>query len=616
MLENILPALNNPKTINRTLFAFSLLIVAYYLSPLVLTGEDLIIRIHDNLDSAHAKYVVLANSGAMFADSMELIPNILHGLPRLSFGSEFFVLPWLYVLFEPFSAYTVNEAMMHIIAYFGMVVLLKRYFIAEDDYKSSLLVHISALMFALLPFWPPGGLSVAGQPLALYAFLNIRQKRDTFYDWLILALIPFYSSFVLAFVFFLSILFFMFVFDSLNTGKLNYKFLLAIILMTTIYLIIENRLISLMLFDPDYISHRSAFRMHLKDFMASYKFMHLNFLDGHIQTENMQFLVVIYIVLIGLILAQLKQEFSTPTSILFSVIAITVYTAGIYHSLMVSKYAMVVLIGISLLFLYLRKNSLFNILFFFLLLSSLLFALRENQIMLYIYDLIPPVKTFNFGRFYFLQSLVWYLLTALSMFYVIKYIKYSIPLLIIVFFIQLNHLFIHRSFTYSYTGTHVSYREFYSENQFREIKKYLDGLSGENYFIATLGLAPSILQLNGFQTVGGYVSNYPLERKLEFQEAMIRELDKNVNIKNYFIDWGNDCRLYSVEIGPTLSLARSGTINQLDINMTAVRSMGAKFLLTQYNIENAESIGLTLLNISRAENYYWTVYIYVINPSR
>ncbi len=41
-----------------------------------------------------------------------------------------------------------------------------------------------SLAFALLSFWPFGGLSVAGMPLTLYAFLNIRDGNLQYWNWL------------------------------------------------------------------------------------------------------------------------------------------------------------------------------------------------------------------------------------------------------------------------------------------------------------------------------------------------------------------------------------------------------------------------------------------------
>ena len=179
-------------------------IILLYLSPLYILGQDAHVLILDNVDGAVASLKVLATAARSSAACILPFPQVMNGLPRNTFGTEFNLQVLLYWALPTFTAYVTNLTLMHLIAFLGMLLLLKRY-VLSDKKHAALAVGV-ALTFALLPFWPYGGLSVAGQPLVLYAFLNIRAATTTKWDWLILALVPFYSSLIFSFAFFLFVM--------------------------------------------------------------------------------------------------------------------------------------------------------------------------------------------------------------------------------------------------------------------------------------------------------------------------------------------------------------------------------------------------------------------------
>lgn len=175
---------------NRIYIILALVIIALYLSPLYILGENAHVLILDNVDGAVPTLKVLAHSGQIFGGMDSTVPQVMNGLPRNLMGTEFNLQVFLYWALPAFAAYVTNLTLMHLIAFLGMLLLLRRYVLPENRYYG-LAVGV-ALTFALLPFWPYGGLSIAGQPLVLYAFLNIRARRDNKWDWFILTLVPFY----------------------------------------------------------------------------------------------------------------------------------------------------------------------------------------------------------------------------------------------------------------------------------------------------------------------------------------------------------------------------------------------------------------------------------------
>ncbi|UQX56764.1 DUF6044 family protein [Cytobacillus pseudoceanisediminis] len=158
-------------------------------------------RVHDNLDSNLAWYKVLAESGQLRGPIDAVIPQVMNGnLSRNAFGSEFTLIVWLYALFPPMIAYALSQTITRVFAFIGMYLLLKKHFLKEEKWAP--ITIGTALAFAFTPFWPSGMLSTLGMPLALWAFLNIRQGERSWKNVLVLTLLPFYASIVLGFFFF------------------------------------------------------------------------------------------------------------------------------------------------------------------------------------------------------------------------------------------------------------------------------------------------------------------------------------------------------------------------------------------------------------------------------
>src|SRR5690625_1330157 len=155
----------------RNLFIIACLVIIGYLLPYYILGEDTHIRVHDNLDSNIVWYELLSASGMIFSSPDATLPHIINGRPRSALHSASDGVVWLYVLFEPLTAYTINQTIMRFVAFLGMFLLLKHHVIKHDHKR--IITIVVALGFALLPFWPSGALLIAGLPLAFHIFLVI-----------------------------------------------------------------------------------------------------------------------------------------------------------------------------------------------------------------------------------------------------------------------------------------------------------------------------------------------------------------------------------------------------------------------------------------------------------
>ncbi|MFC7391963.1 DUF6044 family protein [Scopulibacillus cellulosilyticus] len=547
------------------LIIIGIMLLLLYLSPYVILGEDAHVRVHDNLDSNVAWYKVLADSGKLFGGVHEKIPSIMNGLSRNSLEPDLNILVLLYFFFEPFTAYVINEFMMRFLAFFGMYFLLKRHFIKENQFL--IIVAGTALAFAILPFWPSGGGSIAGLPLALYAFLNIRNRQGSKVDWLIIILLPFYSSFVLSFAFFIACMGLLWIVDWIRTKRVHYSFFAAIVIMTIVYLFVNYRIIYEMFFSPVFISHREAFN---------------------------------------------RGNWSAVISL---AIAIWVFIFGQTHVIRLTQYVVLPVIIVAFIAAYRKKYDVrvLRNLFLLNMLFSIIYGLYAWGGLKYIKEKWSIFETFNFGRFHFLEPPVWYICFALALVIIWKAIKrFGKPIALTLLCAQIIILFLFNDeIKYRYYH-YPSYAEFYSKPLFQDIKGYI-GKDPADYRVVSLGIHPSIAQYNGFYTLDGYVVSYPLAYKKNFREIIAPELEKNNSIRRYFDNWGSRAYIFTAELGKHYMYdGGRKKIHHLELNTEALKRMGGDYILSAVKILNAEEDGLTFLKTFQNRASPWKIYLYKV----
>src|SRR4030042_3347959 len=158
-----------------SLLLFGSLLFLYFL-PLVINGQDSYITIRDNLDGELVLRVVLSRNNSVSVESgIEVVPQIMGGVPRSSMTSDLNIIMFLFRILNPFQAYLLNFILVHTIAFIGMYLFINSYLLFDQDPppNSNILSLAVSFTFAILPFYTMHGLSVAGLPLLLFAFLNI-----------------------------------------------------------------------------------------------------------------------------------------------------------------------------------------------------------------------------------------------------------------------------------------------------------------------------------------------------------------------------------------------------------------------------------------------------------
>ena len=567
------------KYINPYFFAGFTLVLLYCI-PFFILGEDAYVKLHDNLDSEVVWRVILSKTGVMFSSSAT-IPEIMNGIPRHCLPGGYNVGMILYVFFPPFIAYAVNETIIRLVAFIGMYLLLARHFNGTDG--KFLATFASSVCFAILPIYSVYGLTIAGQPLLLYAFLNISAYRYKIHDFIIITLFPYYSLLVLSGVFIIAAMLIMFAWKSIRERKLNTVFLAAIILLGFNYMIAEHNLIFNMFFNTTYSSHR---------------------------------------------LALILTESGVNTAQAFETTFITLWK-GKYHAASIHRLILILTIVFMIFTLlykrYEQKNNrdiaILVRLFIFCVLISFFSGFYNWSFISPLINRFQILKTFQFDRFYFLMPVMWYMIFFLIMKNLAE-ARYSRIIIVILFLFQTGIITSYNeeirgnvsllacrltgiaNTSPAIRGTKpnnvCSFKNWYCPEQYEKIAEFI-GSPRYEYRVVSVGIDPMAAVYNGFYALDSYQNNYPLQYKEQFRRIIAAELDKNLKNKKYFDEWGNRCYIVPAWNGDP--------VYNLDLNTDELSKMGGKYILSDKKIFNRNN-NLTLMHIFEGGPNMKQIYLY------
>lgn len=544
----------------------ALLIIAVWTAPYFILGEQAHMRILDNLDSNLAWYKVLNDSGQLFGSIHAMIPQIINGhLSRNAYYSEYYGIIELFHFFSPVVAYGLNQMISRLIAFLGMYLLLKRYVIQEE--QAGLIRVGAALTFALTPFWANGMASTLGMPLALWAFLNIRARRQTFISIATLTLLPFYSTFMLGFFFFLSAMGVFWLIEVIKTKQPQLRLFFSIAYMTLVYLAIEYReLLSLILSKEK--TNRSEFFESKNNLAQTFRLIFKNYIVGHNQDQTLYEFVILPTALLALVIVILQKRW--------------------------------------------RQEKLFIGLHLTNFLLSVWYAFWWYQGWVPLKEKISILNTFNFSRYHYLRPMIIYILFAVSLqiLWRLKNKRWRIATAALV---ALQLAVLVPSNEQIHYRNSPSFGQFYSVSQFNAIKKFI-GKPLEDYRVVSVGLHPAIAQYNGMYTLDTYNNFYPLSYKHQFRKIIAPELDKSKTLKSYFDDWGGRCYVFVSELGENYLFSKNSTkvIHNLELNTQALKQMGGEYVLSSVPIKNATANNLQFEKAFASKESYWKIYLYKV----
>lgn len=520
----------------------ALFILGIYLSPNIFFQNNAHFLIHDNLDSNVVWYKNLIESGTLFDSNQSTVPNSLGGLPRGCYPSEFNVIILLFWIFTPLMAYNINIIILHVVAFFSMYVFSKAFIFKNKHHWAVVLVSLS---FALSPFWPSGGISVASQPLLLYAFLTILNKNYQFKNWLIIILVPFYSTLAFLNLFFIPVLFALFLVYSFYKKEINGWFLIALFLFVVFSVIAEYRLFTMQFFEH-FQNHRSLLsHTNLLNLNGIIGVSILLFLKSHYHFFVPQLPFVFIATIIAFIICDRKQRL-----LILSLLAVGF-------------------------------------------LSALLFVLPNWN---YLTQLFANNKLFNSItlRFYGLFPLTWFILFAYSIRFMLdKHVRFQFlvgPLFFILIISQFLNFsskdyygseYIENSFYSTYINPQSeisnSFQNYYQTDFFKIVKKKLPP---GDFYVACLGLKPEIAQYNGYKTIDGYFYYYPMKHKIDMMQVSEREM-KKMGIDN--ID--NHCDVFCKELSE-----HKTEIKNLDLNFDKMKELDTKYMFSSVKVLSSQLV--------------------------
>ena len=586
----------------------STFILLFYLYPLI-DLEHLYVLEFDNLDSNIVWNKILAESGKIFASNHEIIPNMMSGLPRSSYGSEFDIMLWLYYLFSPPVAYAINEATIHIVAFLSALIFLKRYMILDSSPNSTMIIYISSLYFALLPFWSGAGLTIAILPLVTYSLLNIRLDRDSRWDWILLVLLPLYSSFILFFVFYIIMAGIWFLYDSIKNLKINIKLLLALLLMGTLFLLSQYRVLIAMFFDSGFVSHRTEFNIFFQDSaLEAYRKAQTFLLSGHPDhLRGTQMPYIIPIILISMILSLKKKEYNEHESVGIWLLIIASFIINFWTYAMTQLYTIPIAIIFTLLiYLFSDRYKIFILLF---LLQFIL--LSFNYIEFYnsfnpLADAIPILKALNISRTSFLQPLIWLILLTFSLNTINSKLRYATPFIVLFLSLQIWNSIELRFFKNKQTYKYTTFNNYYAPKLFEKVKDVIPEKI-EDIRVVSLGIDPAVSLYNGFYTIDGYSTNYPIDYKYKFK-PIIEGYSKN----NILEIWGS--KVYITSIGSSLYFyAKDKMIQKPLFATTALCKLDTKYIISSYKLNITRIHNLTYMKSFYGNKNSWDITLYRLN---
>jgi len=595
---------------NRLWVAISVILLSWYLSPLF--HITFYVPTFDNLDSNVVWFKILAHSGMIFAPNDAIVPNMMNGLPRLSYGSEFNLILWLYYFFPAKTAYIINEVLIHLIAFASMFIFLKSYIVPLRRYYGLVPVFVGSLYFALLPFWSGAGASIPLLPLVTYVLLNIKTRRDRWWDWGLLVLLPLYSSLIFLYMFYIALGGLYLLYDALRHKRLDFRLFGALFLMGTMFLLSEYRLVYAMFFDPGFVSHRTEFDIFFQENLwESYRLSLVNFLQGHVpHAQSFQQAFALPLALTALVLALIKRRFSSLESLIVWAVIWGSFYANFWDKILIHKFT---LPGIALfcLFVILKKpkERLLPLLLLMLMALSFVAAGFEYRGFHAIVEIFPIFKALNMIRMIFIEPFVYIVVLVLSIMIFLRKLKYALPMIWIGLLLYFSYSFKHSFYQTTLKEGYSSFESYYAPDTFKklltELKRVDKEFDPKRTRFVSFGMEPAVSLYNGLYTIDGYSTNYPLAYKYAFKEVFA----PFKKMRLYDV-WGS--KVYIASILTDKKYYQKGlTITRLRFDTKALCRLRTDYILSPYRFDdpNYKQSVRKIIEIQGKEDS-WDLYLY------
>lgn len=569
---------------------YLMLFIFLYCLPYLILGNNFIPRMNDTLNGPIPYYSFLAKNNLLF-DYSKSIDQIMNGLPRSSFPSGLNVTMLFFLIFNPAWAYILNFILTSFIALFGMYFLMRK--VLKQTTEQSTFVHewiavIGAICFTALPHYTIMGIGIMGLPLLLVCLLRISANEENMLDYLFFIFFPFYSHLVLNGFFILGYFFLYLITNLLLYKKINKKIVFAAALFFISSVMVDYHLIVQNLATTSFVSHRLEYdKFHTFTFAKVMNDFLLKFLCGHFHyASKPAFIFFLFVV----------------------ALALGKFISQQHRKIRILSFRIII----------------FLIMIFFI--ASFL----KWQGWKFLEDYSSFFATFNFDRMVWISPMLWTLLLGLVLFLLAQPIAGKSKLaakffMLLIFLIQFFLAITKSSYLDSNpewifnvkkvlglkVKNEISIQSYLAEETFEQIKNFISE-PAVSFRTLCIGIDPAVLNYHGFYTLDGYITNYPLAYKKKFREIIAPELIKNKSNLNYFDHWGNRAYVFIASYNRTYRPRFNSAPLKVDLNMTALKNLGGKYIFSAVKLENELALNIKLEKLFQNDGDAWKVYLYKV----
>jgi hypothetical protein len=414
------------------------------------------------------------------------------------------------------------------------------------------------------------------------------------------------------------------VYTSLKQHKINWRFFSAIFLLGFIFLLTEYRLVYAMFFDQGFISHRIEFDVFFNaDLFETYRLSLVKFLQGHIpHAAGLQQLYLIPTATIALLMSFSHHRFTKSNSMIIWLLIILTFVIDIWNDLLVNRYSMPIILTMSILVFIYNKQKIYRHLALTLIgiiMICLMASTFQYQGFKWITEYVPLFKSLNVVRLYLVEPLL--LLVLITVSFEVYFRKLHYTSLFLLIFVLTQFVF---SYDQSFYSTkqklnYLTFNQYYAPETFNQLKddisKAYPKQKLEDFRFISYGIEPAVALFNGFYTVDGYCTNYPLSYKKRFRktQAKILELKMMKGNKKLYDDWGS--KVYLIGLDSRVEHYKYFVKNEVpavhfNANIDGICSLGTDFIISSHPLKNIDSKPLRLWKNYRDE--FWRIWVYKI----
>lgn len=497
---------------NFAMTSISVFILLYILYVLVMR-ENIVMPMHDNLDSNVVWFKLLKDNNAFFTYGKTYLP-FLGGFDRNLMSTNLDVYTWFYILLPVFYASIFASIFRIIVSVFGMIALFREILGVEEYSKVKNVIPYLGLSFGIFPVFLSGQFGIAFLPIFILCFIKFYKTRDL--RWAIGVISYAFCSHIILYGIFVCAYFLLFViYDCVNKKKFNIQLFILFIIFCVSVICSQWRLFMYQMQGEESI--RTAFKsdeLVIKHDLL--KTLVNVFFKGNEQAGELYTYFIVPLTLIGLLFLIFQTIKGKNVLYLGEIVVLVIM-------------------------------CIFN---------AVMYALdtKSNLIYLIVKNISESLATIQCSRFQYLSPALWYIAFGLVIVNVIDifkkkgiYIAYVMVLasVFIMFVKPATYNLVQQNIKHIQNviggnDNDVTVRRFYAKDMFDEIKKDID-YNGE--WAVAYGFHPAVLEYNKIATLDGYNSVYSKAYKDKFRK-LITPYEKAGGNLAYFDSWGGRAYIF------------------------------------------------------------------------